>query len=163
LAGADNEPPLIFNRIAIGMKFDTDRKRVLLTQADISNGEIGIAGTGSIDYSGEARLQLGFAGTLMSASALKRMWPILIVPEVPGRAGKPYPSGLKFRVDCLVPAAAEILATARINDLSGTLIDPNTNKGTIAANITLAMPVKGSMTKADTTYRVTADLAGFAA
>ena len=26
--------------------------------------------------------QLGFAGTPMSASALKRMWPILIVPEV---------------------------------------------------------------------------------
>ena len=74
--------PLIFNRIAIGMRFDTDRKRVLLTQADISNGEIGVAGTGSVDYSGEARLQLGFAGTPMSASALKRMWPILIVPEV---------------------------------------------------------------------------------
>ena len=64
------------------MKFDTERKRVLLTQADISNGEIGIAGTGSIDYANEARLQLGFAGTPMSASALKRMWPILIVPEV---------------------------------------------------------------------------------
>ena len=82
LAGIDNEQPLIFNRIAIGLRFDTDRKRVLLTQADISNGEIGVAGTGSIDYSGEARLQLGFAGTPMSASALKRMWPILIVPEV---------------------------------------------------------------------------------
>jgi hypothetical protein len=36
------------------MRFDTDRKRVLLTQADISNGEIGVAGTGSIDYSGGA-------------------------------------------------------------------------------------------------------------
>src|SRR5882724_3983893 len=82
LAGIDNEPPLIFNRIAIGMRFDTDKKRVLLTQADISNGEVGVAGTGSVDYSGEARLQLGFAGTPMPASALKRMWPILIVPEV---------------------------------------------------------------------------------
>ena len=82
LAGIDNEPPLIFNRIAVGFRFDTDRKRVLLTQADFSNGEIGVAGTGSIDYSGEARLQLGFAGTPMSASALKRMWPTLIVPEV---------------------------------------------------------------------------------
>ncbi len=50
LAGNDNEQPLIFNRIAIGLRFDTDRKRVLLTQADISNGEIGVAGTGSIDY-----------------------------------------------------------------------------------------------------------------
>ena len=55
---------------------------MLLTQADISNGEIGVAGTGSVEYSGEPRLTLGFAGTPMSASALKRMWPILIVPEV---------------------------------------------------------------------------------
>ena len=262
LAGTDNEPPLIFNRIAIGMKFDTDRKRVLLTQADISNGEIGIAGTGSIDYANEARLQLGFAGTPMSASALKRIWPILIVPEVrewvieriekgtlqrievgvnspvrnlprkgppipddglavnivasgvtvrpvngmpavrdadlkarvtgrtatvtigqgiadtpagrkinisdfsfevPDMAPKPSPSRVKFRVDCPVPAAAEILASDRISDLSGTLIDPNASKGTVAATITLAMPVTGSMTKADTTYTVTADLAGFSA
>ncbi|MCK1639055.1 hypothetical protein IVA95_15950 [Bradyrhizobium sp. 157] len=262
LAGTDNEPPLIFNRIAIGLKFDTDRKRVLLTQADISNGEIGIAGTGTIDYSGEARLQLGFAGTPMSASALKRMWPILIVPEVrewvieriergtlqrievgvnspvrnlsrkgppipddglavtivasgvtarpvddmpavrdadlkarvtgrtatvtigqgiadtpggrkinisdftfevPDMAPKPSPSRVKFRVDASVPAAAEILASDRISDLSGTLIDPNASKGNVAATITLGMPVKGSMTKADTTYTVIADLAGFAA
>src|SRR4051812_24105274 len=80
LAGNEGEQPLIFNRIAIGMRFDTDKKRVLLTQADISNGEIGVAGTGSVDYSGEPRLTLGFAGTPMSAAALKRMWPILIVP-----------------------------------------------------------------------------------
>src|ERR1700733_2910354 len=82
LAGVDAEPPLIFNRIAIGMRFDTDKKRVLLTQADISNGDIGVAGSGSVDYSGEARLQLGIAGTPMSASALKRIWPTIIVPEV---------------------------------------------------------------------------------
>src|SRR6266403_496558 len=83
LAGIDPEqPPLIFNRIAIGVRFDTEKRRVLLTQADISNGEIGIAGTGNVDYSAEPRLTLGFAGTPMSASALKRMWPTLIVPEV---------------------------------------------------------------------------------
>src|SRR3954464_8237380 len=82
LRGLDNEPPLGFNRIAIGFRFDTDHKRMLLTQADISNGEIGVAGTGAIDYSGEPRLTLGFAGTPMSASALKRMWPTLVVPEL---------------------------------------------------------------------------------
>jgi hypothetical protein len=261
LAGIDNEPPLIFNRIAIGMRFDTERKRVLLTQADISNGEIGVAGTGNIDYSGEARLQLGFAGTPMSASALKRMWPTLIVPEVrewvieriergtlqrievgvnspvrnlsrkgppipddglavnivasgvtvhpvnempsvrdadlkarvtgrtalvtigqgvadtpagrkinisdfsfevPDMAPKPSPSKVKFKVDCPVPAAAEILASDRLSDVSGTLIDPNASKGTVAATITLGLPVTGSLTKADTTWAVTADLGGFA-
>ncbi|WP_291686418.1 DUF3971 domain-containing protein [Bradyrhizobium sp.] len=257
-----DQPPLIFNRIAIGMRFDTDRRRVLLTQADISNGEIGIAGTGSIDYSAEPRLTLGFAGTPMTASALKRMWPILIVPEVrqwvieriergslqrieigvnspvrnlsrrgppipddglavnivasgvtvhpvdempsvhdadlkahvtgrtatvtigqavsdtpagrklnisdfvfevPDMAPKPSPAKIRFRIDGPVPAAAEILASDRLSDLSGTLIDPNSSKGTISAFVTLGLPVKGELTKADTTYAVSADLNGFAA
>ena len=51
--------------------------------------------------------------------------------EVPDMAPKPSPSRVKFRVDCPVPAAAEILASDRISDLSGTLIDPNASKGTV--------------------------------
>jgi hypothetical protein len=263
LAAIDpDQPPLIFNRIAIGLRFDTDKRRVLLTQADISNGEIGIAGTGSVDYSAEPRLTLGFAGTPMSTSALKRMWPILIVPEVrewviervergslqrievgvnspvrnlsrrgppipddglavnivasgvtlrpvnelplvrdadlkahvtgrtatvtigqgvsdtpagrkltisdflfevPDMAPKPSPARIKFRIDGPVPAAAEVLAFDRLSDFSGTLIDPNASKGTVSAVITLGLPVTGSLTKADTTYTVAADLNGFAA
>jgi hypothetical protein len=262
LAGIDSEPPLIFNRIAIGARFDTDKKRVLLTQADISNGEIGIAGTGSIDYSGEARLQLGFAGTPMTASALKRMWPTLIVPEirewvieriergslqrievgvntaiknlprrgppipddglavnivasgvtvrpvdglppvrdadlrahvtgrtatvtigqavadtpagrklnfsdfafeVPDTHAKPAPSRVKMKIDGPVPAAAELLSSDRLSDLSGTLVDPNNSKGTFSAIVNLGMPVKGELTKADTTYAATVDINGFAA
>lgn len=262
LGGIDNEPPLVFNRIAIGFRFDTDHKRMLLTQADISNGEIGVAGTGAIDYSGEPRLTLGFAGTPMSASALKRMWPTLVVPElrewvieriergtlqrieigvnsptknlprkgppipddglsvnivasgvavrpvdgmpvvhdadlkarvtgrtatvniaqgiadtpagrkvtisdfvfeVPDMAPKPSPSRTRFRVDGPVPAAAEMLSNDRLSDLSSTVVDPNTSKGTFTANIQLAMPVKGELTKTDTVYSVTADLNGFSA
>src|SRR6266853_2078454 len=262
LAGIDDEPPLIFNRIAIGLRFDTDRRRVLLTQADISNGEIGIAGTGSIDYSAEPRLTLGFAGTPMSASALKRLWPILIVPEVrewviervergslqrievgvnspvrnlsrrgppipddglavnivasgvtlrpvdelpsvrdadlkahvtgrtatvtigqgvadtpsgrklnisdfvfevPDMAPKPSPARIKFRIEGPVPAAAEVLASDRLSEFSGTLIDPNSSKGTVSAVVTLGLPSKRELTKADTTYAITADLGGFAA
>ncbi|THD51972.1 MAG: hypothetical protein E8A46_14230 [Bradyrhizobium sp.] len=262
LAGIDSEPPLIFNRIAIGVRFDTDKRRVLLTQADISNGDIGIAGTGSVDYAAEPRLTLGFAGTPMSASALKRMWPTLVVPEVrewvidrvergslqrievgvnspvrnlsrrgppipddglavnivangvtlhpvdelpsvrdadlkahvtgrtatvtigqgtadtpagrklnisdfvfevPDMAPKPAPARVKFRIDGPVPAAAEILASDRLSEFSGTLVDPNASKGTISAVVTLGLPIKRELTKADTTYAVTADLGGFAA
>jgi hypothetical protein len=262
LAGNDGEQPLIFNRIAIGLRFDTDKKRVVLTQADIGNGEIGVAGTGSIDYSAEARLQLGFAGTPMSAAALKRMWPILIVPEVrewviervergslqrievgvnspvrnlsrrgppipddglavnivasgvtlrpvdtlpsvrdadlkahvtgrtatvtigqaaldtpagrklnitdfvfevPDMAPKPSPARIKFRIDGPVPAVAEILASDRLSEFSGTLIDPNSSKGTVAALVTLGLPIKRELTKADTSYTITADLGGFGA
>src|SRR5258708_10296932 len=51
LAAIDPEqPPLIFNRIAIGMRFDTDKRRGLLTQADIHHREIGIPGTRSVRY-----------------------------------------------------------------------------------------------------------------
>jgi hypothetical protein len=262
LAGIDSEPPLIFNRIAIGMRFDTDKKRVLLTQADISNGEIGIAGTGSVDYAAEPRLTLGFAGTPMSVSALKRIWPTLIVPEVrewvieriergsvqrievgvnspvrnlsrkgppipddglavnivanavtlrpvdelpsvrdadlkahvtgrtatvtigqgavdtpagrkltisdfvfevPDMAPKPAPARVKFRIDGPVPAAAEILASDRLSEFSGTLVDPNASKGSVSAVVTLGLPIKRALTKADTTYAITADLSGFAA
>jgi len=262
LAGIDNSPPLIFNRINIGFRFDTDRKQVLLTQADISNGEVGIAGTGSIDYSGEPLLKLGFAGTPMSASALKRIWPALIVPEVrewvverieggllqrieigvntlvknlprkgppipddglsvnivasgvtvhpvdglpsvhdadlkahvtgrsatvtigqgiadtpagrkltiseflfevPDMHPKPPPSRVRLKIDGAVPAAAEIMASDRLSDVSATPIDPNTSKGTFSAIINLGMPVKGELTKENTTYSVTADLNGFAA
>ena len=262
LAGIDNEPPLIFNRIAVGFRFDTDRKRILLTQANFSNGEIGLAGTGSLDYSGEPRLTLGFAGTPMSASALKRIWPALVVPEVrqwvteriergavqrfdvainsptrnlprrgppipddglevnivanavsvhpvdglpsvrdadmkvhitgrtatvtigqgvvdtpagrkltlsdfvfevPDMATKPPPARVKVRVDGPVPAAAEILASDRLSDLSSTPIDPNTSKGNLSATVTMGMPVIGELKKADTTYAVSADLSGFSA
>src|ERR1700733_6721711 len=82
LAGNDNIDPVIFNRVSIAVRFDTDKKRVLLTQADFSNGEIGVAGTGSIDYSGEPRMMLGFAGTPMPVAALKKIWPALIVSDV---------------------------------------------------------------------------------
>jgi hypothetical protein len=262
LAGDDGDQPLIFNRIAIGLRFDTDKKRVLLTQADISNGEIGVAGTGSVDYAGEPRLTLGFAGTPMSASALKRMWPILVVPEVrewvtdrvergslqsieigvkspvrnlsrrgppipdeglsvnivasgvtlrpvdelplvrdadlkarvtgrtatvtigqaaadtptgrklaisnlvfevPDMAPKPSPAKVSFRIDGPVPAVAEILASDRLSEFSGTLIDPNSSKGSVSALVTLGLPIKRELTKADTTYSIVADLGGFAA
>ncbi len=262
LAGSDGEKPLIFNRIAIGVRFDTEHKQVMLTQADISNGEIGVAGTGSIDYSEAPRLKLGFAGTPMSAAALKSMWPVLIVPEVrewvidriergflqrieigvnspihnlsrrgppipddglsvnitasnvtlhpvdempsihdadlkarvtgrtatvtigqaaadtpagrklnisdvvfevPDMAPKPAPARVKFRIDGPVPAAAEILASDRLSEFTGNLIDPNSSKGTVTAQVALGLPIRRQLTKEDTTYSITADLAGFVA
>ncbi len=262
LAGAGNEQPLIFNRIAIGMRFDTRAQRVMLTQFDISNGEIGVAGTASVDYANEPRLTLGFAGTPMSASALKRMWPVLIVPEVRewvmeriergslqridiainspvknlsrrgppipddglsvtiaangvalrpvddlplvrdadlrarvtgrtatvtiGQAGvdtpsgrkltisdlvfevpdmvpKPSPAKIRMRIEGPVPAAAEILASDRLGEFTGNLLDPATTKGNVTAQVTLGLPIKRELTKADTVYTVVADLNGFAA
>ena len=78
-------------------------------------------------------------------------------------APKPAPARVKFRLDGPVPAAAEILASDRLSEFSGTLIDPNSSKGTVSAAVTLGLPIKRELTKADTTYSITADLNGFAA
>src|SRR5664279_3182360 len=83
--------------------------------------------------------------------------------EVPDMAPKPAPARVKFRIDGPVPAVAEILASDRLSEFSGTLIDPNSSKGTISAVVTLGLPIKRELTKADTTYAITADLGGFAA
>lgn len=263
LAGAKGDAPLIFNRIAVSLRFDTENRRVVLTQADLSNGELGIAGNGALDYStAEPRLTLGFAGTPMPVSAFKQMWPILIVPEVrdwvlervergalqridiavnspvrnlsrsgppipdeglsiniagtgvsmrpvddipqlrdgdlkvrvTGRTAnvtigqaavdtpagrklnisdlafdvadmvpKPIPAKVKFRIEGPVPAAAEILASDRLNEFTGSTIDPNSSKGNVSAVVTMAMPLKNALTKADTTYSVNVDLGAFSA
>jgi hypothetical protein len=263
LAGNDNnDPPVIFNRVSIGVRFEIDKKRVTLTQADFSNGEISVTGSGGVDYSGEPRMMLVFAGSPMPVSALKRIWPALLVadvrqwvvdrvergaiqrveigvnsplknlsrkgPPIPdeglnvnivangvtlrpvdglpsirdadlkahitgrtanvaigqgaadtptGRklnvsdavfeiadmAPKPVQSKVRFRIDGPVPAAAEILASDKLSDLSVTFLDPNASKGTTSATISLALPIKRDVTKADVNYTVTADLGGFAA
>ena len=262
LPGVEGEAPLIFNRIAIALRFDTDSRRVTLTQANISNGELGIAGSGFIDYSAEPRLTLGFSGTPMSVSALKRMWPVLIVPElkewvteriekgsiqridiavnsplrnlsrrgppipddglsvnivgtgavihpvdqmpsirdgdlkarvtgrtatvtigqanaetpqgrklalsdivfeIPDMAPKPAPARVKFKIAGEVAAIAEILASDRLSDVGGAMLDPGSSKGTVSAQVVMGMPIKRELTKADTTYSVIADLGNFSA
>ncbi|OQW54120.1 MAG: hypothetical protein A4S14_01385 [Proteobacteria bacterium SG_bin9] len=263
LAGAKGETPLIVNRIAVSLRFDTENRRIVLTQADFSNGEIGVAGNGALDYStAEPRLTLGFAGTPMSATALKQMWPILIVPEVrewviervergtiqridiavnapvknlsrsgpplpedglslnivgngvtmrpvddipqlrdgdlkarvtgrtavvtigqavvdtpagrklnisdlvfdvPDMVPKPIPAKVKFRIEGPVPAAAEILASDRLSEFTGSTIDPNSSTGKVSAIVNMGMPLKNALTKADTTYSINVDLGGFSA
>jgi hypothetical protein len=261
--GEDGSAPLIFNRIAVRLRFDTDNRQVLLTQADFSNGEISIAGSGSLDYStSEPRLTLGLAGTPMPVGALKRIWPILVVPEVrewvvdriekgtlqrmevgvnaplhtlsrsgppipddglsinivgsnvsvhpvdglpslhdadlkarvtgrtatvtatqaaldtpagrklnvsdfvfeiPDFVPKPPPARVRFRIDGPVPAAAEVLASDKLSEFSGVLLDPSTSKGTVSAQATLGIPIKRNLTKAETIYSINVDLTGFAA
>src|SRR5262245_58095114 len=71
------------NRAAVRARIDTTRKRIELQQGDLSridtrpSHNIGVAVTGSLDYSGaEPHVAFGVAGTRMSVSALKRLWPI---------------------------------------------------------------------------------------
>jgi hypothetical protein len=260
LTDPKGQNPVVFNRIAVRLRFDTEHRRVIMTQCDISNGEVGVAGSGAVDYSmPAAQVQLGLATTAMPATTLKNIWPILIAPEVrewlidrvsggtlqhldiavnapihtlarggppipdeglsvdfsaagvdlhpldelpmihdadmkghvsgrtakvsigqggidtpggrkltisdilfqvPDLVPKPAPASVRFRIDGPVPAAAEILQSDRLKDVSGNMIDPATSKGNIAAVITLNMPLKTALTKEDTKYSVNVDLGG---
>ena len=51
----------------------------------------------------------------------------------------------------------------RLREFTDNLIDPNSSKGTVAAQIALGLPLTRKITKEDTTYSITADLTGFAA
>ena len=87
-AGSDDEGFAI-NRAAVRARIDPVRKRIDLDQGDFSridtrpSHNIGIAVTGSLDYSGaEPHLAFGVAGTRMPTSVMKRLWPIFAATDV---------------------------------------------------------------------------------
>lgn len=262
LTDIHDENPLIMNRIAIRVRFDSEHRRMVMTQCDISNGEVGIAGSGAIDYSmPDARLTLGLAVTAMTTTQLKNIWPALVAPEVrewtiqrivngnlqhmdiainapmknlvrggppipdeglavnftannvlvkpvddmpevrdadmkghvtgrtvtvnvgqgavdtpagrkltisdfafevPDLVPKDPPTNIRFRLEGPVPAAAEVLQSGRLTDVNSTPIDPNSAKGTVAANVTMTIPLKNELTKEDTQYSASVDLGGLA-
>ena len=81
-SGAQSDP-LILNRIALSGQFDPLKKRIVVDGGDFGNNDLGIAISGTGDYSsGDLRLTAGVAGTRMSADAMKRMWPVFVSPKV---------------------------------------------------------------------------------
>ena len=75
--------PLILNRIALSGQFDPLKKRIAVNGGDFGNNDLGIAISGTGDYSsGDLRLTAGVAATRMPADAMKRMWPVFVSPKV---------------------------------------------------------------------------------
>jgi len=77
--------PLILNRILMRLRVDPSKQRIDIEPngGEIGNMDLGLAVSGSLDFSGDdPRLVLGIAGTRMSASAMKRLWPAVAAPKV---------------------------------------------------------------------------------
>ncbi len=75
--------PLILNQVVMNGQFDPVRKRFVVEHGELGNGTVGVALSGTADYSsGDLRLTAGAAATSMTADALKRLWPVFIVPKV---------------------------------------------------------------------------------
>jgi Protein of unknown function len=85
LASADrsHEAPLVLDRVVMRGRLDPAKRRLELDQGDLSGMVASVAFSGALDYSGaEPRLTAGLAGTRMSASALKRIWPVFVASKV---------------------------------------------------------------------------------
>jgi hypothetical protein len=82
-AAADQSNPLVLNRVALSGQFDPLKKRIAVNGGDFGNNELGIALSGTGDYSsGDLRLTAGVAATRMPAESLKRIWPAFVSPKV---------------------------------------------------------------------------------
>jgi hypothetical protein len=85
LAAADRkrETALVLDRIAVRARIEPALHRIELEQGEISGVAAGVVVSGMLDYSGiEPRLAIGLAGTRMTASALKRLWPVFAATKV---------------------------------------------------------------------------------
>ncbi|MGA8996638.1 MAG: hypothetical protein WB463_02030, partial [Pseudolabrys sp.] len=103
-AGADEEG-IAINRVTVRARLDTTRKRIEIEQGDLSridtrpSHNIGMAVTGSLDYSGaEPHVAFGVAGTRMPVSALKRLWPFFAAADVRSWVDEHISGGMVERV-----------------------------------------------------------------
>ena len=83
--------------------------------------------------------------------------------EVPDTFPKPPPARARFRVDGSVPAALELLASERLREYSGTPLDAASSRGTLTAQVTLALPLKPDLAEGSSRYSINMDVANFSA
>ena len=82
-ADRSQDPPLILDRVLVRARIDTAKRVFEIDQADLGGMAGGFAMSGVIDYStGDPRLVLGIAGTRMTVSAFKRLWPAMVTPRL---------------------------------------------------------------------------------
>src|SRR5262245_12094045 len=264
LASAPVDPhALVLNRVLLQLRINPAKQRIDLDPSEVGNTDLGIALTGSLDFSGDdPRVTLGLASTRMSVAALKRIWPVTVaskvrawvvdhvqagtveridistnapwstlkssgppVPddglliqltghggeirpveglpairdadvnlhisgrtavvnvgrgnvdispgrklsitngvfEVPDTFPKAPPAKVRFRLDGSVPAAVELLSMQRLRDFSGAPVEASTSRGTLTAQVTLALPLKEDLAPGSSLYTVNMDVANFAA
>src|SRR4051812_36458782 len=82
-ADRSRDPPLIIDRVAVRAQIDPVRRVFEIEQADLGGMAGGFALSGAIDFSTpDPRIQLGVAGTKMTVSAFKRLWPAMVTPRL---------------------------------------------------------------------------------
>ncbi len=83
--------------------------------------------------------------------------------SIPDTHPKPAPARADFRIDGSVPAVALLLANKVLRKDVGLALDPDTSRGTAAANVTLNLPIARVLPKGSVRYSVNAVLSSFGA
>ena len=101
---------LVLNRIGVIGRFDPAGKRLTIIHGDIGNADLGVAMSGTADYSnGNLRVATGLAATRMSSDALKKLWPVFVAPKVRDWFNEHLTSGNLERLTIAVNAPFDTL------------------------------------------------------
>ena len=76
---------------------------------------------------------------------------------------KDPPAQLRFRIEGNVDSVAELISMDPLREACGLQFDPATSRGTVAANITLGLPITHEITQDKLTFGIEADFTNFAA
>ena len=122
----------------------------------IRDGDLNVRVTG-----GSATVTLGKG--IVDVSPGRRLAISNGVFEVPNTRPKAPPARVRFRVEGTAAAAAELLALERLREFSGAPFDPAATRGSLSAQVELAMPLRPDLPKGSTDYKIAVELSNFAA
>jgi hypothetical protein len=135
---ADPSNQLVLNRVALNGQFDPLKKRIAVNGGDFGNNDLGIAISGTGDYSsGDLRLTAGVAATRMPADSLRRIWPVFVSPKVRDWFNEHLAAGTLERLVIAVNAPLNTLKAS-----GPPLPDDGLTVDALATNCTVT-PVKG--------------------
>jgi hypothetical protein len=149
-------PPLPADGLSIDIETSGTTLRPLATLPAIRDADLTVHVTGET-----ATVNLG-RGTV-EVTPGRRLNIASGVFAVPNTHLKPAPSRIRFRIDGAMPAAAALLATDALRDKFGIALDSALSRGTIAAQVTVNLPIGREIPLDAATYSITADLSNFAA
>ena len=86
-----------------------------------------------------------------------------VVFEVADTYPKDPPARLRFRFDGGVDAVAELIGMDPLREASGLQLDPATSRGSVAATVSLGLPIAEDITQDRLTYGIDADFTNFSA
>lgn len=137
-AGRTAEPPLEIDRVAVRGNYDPKLQRIVIEQGELSGATAGLALSGSIGIGGDApTISLGVAATPMSASAFKRLWPIVLAPGVRKWVIDNVDNGVVERALIAIALPAEVIAK------SGVVLDDAAVRVEVMLSNTQFRPIPG--------------------